>query len=190
MKKLVVGVTGATGIIYAVRLLQVLKSQGIEVHLILSRWAQETIRLETDFDQQYLHQLAAHCYSENDLAASVASGSFQHQGMVVVPCSMKTLSGIAHGYAANLIMRAADVTLKENRKLILVARETPLNAIHIENMLTLARMGAVIMPPMPAFYSRPQDINDLVNHFVGRILDLLGLEHDLMVRWGQTKNDK
>lgn len=185
--KLVVAITGATGSIYAVRLLQALKAKGVEVHLILSHWAKETIRLETDFNDEAFCQLAAHCYQENDLAAPVASGSFQHQGMIVVPCSMKTLSGIAHGYAANLITRAADVTLKEGRKLILVTRETPLNAVQLENMLTLSRLGVVIMPPMPAFYNHPKNIDDLVNHFVGRVMDLLGLEHDLIIRWGRTK---
>ncbi|NLW08033.1 MAG: UbiX family flavin prenyltransferase [Clostridia bacterium] len=185
--RLVVAVTGATGAIYAVRLLQALKEKEVEVHLILSRWARETVRLETNFDEENFRQLATCCYTENDLAAPLASGSFQHQGMVVIPCSMKTLAGIAHGYAANLIMRAADVTLKEGRRLILATRETPLNAIHLENMLTLARLGVVIMPPVPAFYNQPRSIDDLVNNFVGRIMDLLGLEHDLVARWSGMK---
>lgn len=181
--KLVVAVTGATGAIYAVRLLEALKTKEVEVHLVLSHWARETMRFETGLDEENLRQLAAHYYPENDLTAPLASGSFQHQGMVIVPCSMKTLAGIAHGYAANLIIRAADVTLKEGRKLILVPRETPLHAIHLENMLTLARLGAVIMPPMPAFYYHPRNIDDLVNHLVGRILDQLGLEFELATRW-------
>ena len=182
--KIVVAVTGATGAIYAVRLLEALKGAGTEVHLVLSRWAGETLRLEMGLTAASLEELATCCYQENDLAAPVASGSFPHQGMVVIPCSMKTLAGIAHGYAANLIMRAADVTIKEGRKLILVPRETPLSSIHLENMLTLSRLGAVIMPPMPAFYYRPRTIDEVVNHLVARILDHLGLAQDLVPRWG------
>ncbi|MBE3574667.1 MAG: UbiX family flavin prenyltransferase [Firmicutes bacterium] len=187
--RLVVGITGASGAIYAVRLLKALTGTGTEVHLVLSRWALETLRLETGITEDTLRGLATRCYEENDLAAPIASGSFQHQGMVVVPCSMRTLAGIAHGYAANLIMRAADVTIKEHRKLILVPRETPLSAIHLENMLSLARLGVVIMPPVPAFYHRPQTIDDLVNHLVARILDHLGLEQHLVPRWGTPEAD-
>ncbi|MGI9861009.1 UbiX family flavin prenyltransferase [Moorella naiadis] len=186
--KIVVAVTGATGAVYAVRLLEALQGAGTEVHLVLSRWARETLRLETGLTAATMEELATCCYQENDLAAPVASGSFPHQGMVVIPCSMKTLAGIAHGYAANLIMRAADVTLKEGRKLILVPRETPLSAIHLENMLTLARLGAVIMPPMPAFYYRPQTVDDVVKHLVARILDHLGLKQNLVPRWGLPQN--
>jgi len=160
------------------------------VHLILSRWGEEILRLETGIDGNAVGALASFAYQENDLGAAVASGSFQHQGMVVIPCSMKTLAGIAHGYAANLISRAADVTLKEGRRLILVPRETPLNAIHLENMLTLARLGVVIMPPVPAFYYRPATIDELVQHLVGRILDHLGLEHNLLSRWGDNSEVK
>ncbi|WP_258360034.1 UbiX family flavin prenyltransferase [Moorella sulfitireducens] len=181
--KLVVAVTGATGAIYAVRLLEALKKKDVDVHLILSHWGRETIRLETGLAEADICELAPRCYPEDDLSAPVASGSFQHQGMIIIPCSMKTLAGIAHGYAANLIIRAADVTLKEGRKLILVPRETPLHAIHLENMLTLARLGAVIMPPMPAFYYQPRNIDDLVNHLVGRIMDQLGLEFEVATRW-------
>ncbi|KYH33864.1 UbiX family flavin prenyltransferase [Neomoorella mulderi] len=188
--RLVVAVTGATGAVYAVRLLEALKEAGVEVHLILSHWAGETLRLETGMGVEAVQSLAACCYQENDLAAAVASGSFQHQGMVIIPCSMKTLAGIAHGYAANLIMRVADVTLKEGRRLILVPRETPLNAIHLENMLSLARLGVVIMPPMPAFYYRPRTVDEVVNHLVGRILDQLGLPHDLVPRWGGATNEE
>lgn len=188
--RLVVAVTGATGAIYATRLLEYLKSLQVEVHLLVTRWARETIRLETGLNNEALGNLATRIYQEDEMAAPVASGSFQHQGMVVIPCSMKTLAGIASGYAANLIMRAADVTLKEGRKLILVPRETPLNAIHIENMLKLARTGAIIMPPMPAFYYRPQSIEELVDHLVGRILDQFGLEHNLVRRWGEAEKNR
>ncbi|WP_338823530.1 putative UbiX-like flavin prenyltransferase [Moorella humiferrea] len=181
--KLVVAVTGATGAIYAVRLLKALKARQVEVHLILSRWAGETLHLETGLTEEDIRHLASYYYKEEDLTAPVASGSFQHQGMVIVPCSMKTLAAIAHGYAENLIVRAADVTIKEGRKLILVPRETPLNAIHLENMLALARLGVTIMPPMPAFYYRPQSIDDLVEHLVDRILDHLGLGGGTATRW-------
>jgi len=183
-KKLVVAVTGATGSIYAVRLLQALAAKKIEVHLIVSNWGRETVRLETGLSLEDLQVLACYQYQENNLAAPVASGSFRHYGMVIIPCSMKTLAGIAHGYAANLIMRAADVSLKEKRKLILVPRETPLNTIHLENMLLLARAGAVIMPPVPAFYYHPQSVDEVIAHFTGRILDHLGIENEIIPRWG------
>lgn len=182
--RIVVAITGATGAIYGIRLLEVLRDLEVETHLILSRWGQKTIEIETSWKVEEVRALAAVNYREDQLEAAVASGSFRHEGMVVAPCSMKTLSNIAHGLASNLVGRAADVTLKEGRKLILVPRETPLNAIHLENMLRLARLGAVILPPMPAFYHRPRTLEDLVDHLVGRILDQLGLEHNLYRRWG------
>jgi len=181
--RLVVAITGATGVLYGITLLEQLKKLGVETHLILSRWARRTIELETSYTPADVAQLSDVCYAEDDLAAAISSGSFRHQGMVIVPCSMKTLAGLAHGYAENLVVRAADVTLKEGRPLILVPRETPLNIIHLENMLKLARAGAVILPPMPAFYQRPESVQDIVNQTVGRILDRLGLENDLVKRW-------
>ncbi|SMC00080.1 4-hydroxy-3-polyprenylbenzoate decarboxylase [Thermanaeromonas toyohensis ToBE] len=181
--RLIVAMTGATGAIYGIRLLEVLKEKGLETHLILSRWAEETIKMETSWTVEAVRKLAAAFYCEDDLGAALASGSFRHQGMIIVPCSMKTLASIAHGLAINLISRAADVTLKEGRKLILVPRETPLNAIHLENMLRLARLGAVILPPMPAFYHHPRSLQDLVDHLIGRILDQLDIEHGLYQRW-------
>ncbi|GAB6158097.1 UbiX family flavin prenyltransferase [Desulfotomaculum varum] len=181
--RLVVGITGATGVIYGITLLEQLKKLDIETHLILSRWARRTIQLETSFTPAEVSRLADFCYDQDDLAAAIASGSFLHQGMAIVPCSMKTLAGLAHGYAENLIVRAADVTLKEGRPLILVPRETPLNVIHLENMLKLARAGAVILPPMPAFYHQPATVQDIVNQTVGRICDRLGLANDLVKRW-------
>jgi flavin prenyltransferase len=183
--KIIVGVSGASGIIYAVRLLEALKRPGVEVHLIFSEWAVRNLELETDRELEAVRALASCCYGNDDLAAPVSSGSFRAEGMVVAPCSMKTLSAIAHGYSDNLISRAADVTLKEKRKLILVPRESPLSVIHLKNMLAAAQAGAVIMPPMPAFYHRPETIEDVVDHTVARILDHLGLENDLSKRWGQ-----
>ena len=182
--RLVVAVTGATGSVYAVRLLQALQATETEVHLILSMWAKETLRLETSYTEADLHALAARSYEASDLAAPLSSGSYLHQGMVVIPCSMKTMAAIAHGYDDNLIARAADVTIKEGRSLIVVPRETPINASHLENMQALSRMGVVIMPPMPAFYSHPRTIDDLINQFIGRVLDRLGVQHDLAERWG------
>lgn len=183
--RLIVAVTGATGTVYAVNLLKALNSQNIEVHLILSNWAVETLKLETGMERKELESMATICHDVMNMAAPVSSGSFRHHGMVIVPCSMKTMAGIAHGYSSNLIIRAADVTLKEKMKLILVPRETPLNTIHIENMLKLAQAGAVIMPPMPAFYNHPASVEDIVNHMVARIMDQLGLENDLSPRWGE-----
>lgn len=181
--RIVVAITGATGVLYGITLLKQLKKMDVKTHLILSRWARRTIELETSYTPGEVAELADVFYAEDDLAAAISSGSFRHQGMVIAPCSMKTLAGLAHGYAENLIVRAADVTLKEGRPLILVPRETPLNVIHLENMLKLARAGAVILPPMPTFYHRPASVQDIVDQTVGRILDRLGLENDLVKRW-------
>jgi 4-hydroxy-3-polyprenylbenzoate decarboxylase len=183
-KRLIVGLTGASGIIYGVRLLEALKSLEVEVHLILSDWAVRNVALETRYELSYVKGLAAQNYHNDDLAAPVASGSFPTVGMVIAPCSMKTLAGIANGYSENLLERAADVTMKEGRRLILAPRETPLSPIHLENMLKLARLGVVIAPPMPAFYIKPESITDLVDHQVGKIIDQFGWEHDLYKRWG------
>ena len=181
--KLVVAVSGATGIQYAVELIKALKAAQVEVHLVLSEWAEITMKLETDYDPDVIKQMADFHYHEKNMAAAVSSGSFRHQGMIVIPCSMKTLASIAHGTSVNLVARAADVTLKEGRKLLLVPRETPLNVIHLENMLTLARMGVRIMPPMPAFYYKPQTIDDLIRHFISRILHQFDIGHDSASAW-------
>lgn len=181
--KIVVAITGATGAIYGIRLLEVLKELRIESHLVISNWAKKTIELETPYSLDEVINLAAFCYDEDNQAGAISSGSFKHQGMVIVPCSMKTLGAIANGYASNLIHRGADVTLKEGRKLVLAVRETPLNSIHLENMLKLARLGVIIMPPVPAFYNKPQTMEDLINHFVGRALDQLGVENNLYQPW-------
>lgn len=182
--KIIVGISGASGAIYGIRLLEELKDRGIETHLIISRWGKVTIAEETDYSLGQVMSLAAKVYDEENLGAVISSGSFQNNGMVIAPCSMKTLSGIANGYAEDLLIRAADVAIKERRKLILLTRETPLDPIHLENMLKLSRLGITIMPPVPAFYSHPHTIDDIVNHTVGRILDQLGLENQLFKRWG------
>jgi len=183
MARIIVAITGATGSIYGVRLLEELGRAGVETHLIVSDAARTTIDLETDFSLREVEERAVHRYANGDIAAPPASGSFLHQGMAVAPCSMKTLSAIANGYSDNLISRSADVTIKEGRKLILLARETPLSPVHLENMLKLARIGVVIMPPAPAFYNRPRTIGDIVDQSVGRVLDQLGIENSLVKRW-------
>ncbi len=175
--------TGATGAILGIRLLEALKALGVETHLIVSRWARATIQMETDYAVRDVLDLATKVYSERDQAAAISSGSFRTEGMVVVPCSMKTLAAIRMGYADELVVRAADVTLKERRRLVIVPRESPLSAIHLENMLALTQAGAQMLPPMPAFYNRPGSTDDIVNHIVARILDQFGLDNDLTVRW-------
>lgn len=181
--RLIVGVTGASGVIYAIRLLEVMKKLNVETHLILSPAGKENILLETDYDVGYVESLATVTYGHMDVAAAISSGSFKTDGMVVAPCSMKTLAGIAHGYEENLLTRAALVTLKERRPLILVPRETPLAIPHLKNMLLAAEAGAVILPAMPGFYHKPKTVDDIVNHIVGKILDILNIKHDLYPRW-------
>lgn len=182
--RLVVAITGASGTIYGIRLLEALRETPVETHLVITEWARRTMAIETDHRPQDVLRLADRVYRENNLAAAIASGSFLTRGMVIAPCSMKTLSGIASGAADNLVTRAADVTLKEQRKLVLAVRESPLHAIHLENMLRAARAGAVIAPPMPSFYARPETIQDLVDHTAGRLLDHFGIDHELVHRWG------
>jgi 4-hydroxy-3-polyprenylbenzoate decarboxylase len=176
--------TGATGSVFGVELLRRLRNQpDVETHLVLSQWAKATIHLETDLSVREVTDLADVTYSWNDQGAAISSGSFRMDGMIIAPCSMKTLAGIRTGYADGLIPRAADVTLKERRPLVLVPRETPLSEIHLENMLALSRMGARIVPPMPAFYSRPKNIDDLVEHVVVRVLDQLDIQVSSTQRW-------
>lgn len=186
VKRLVVGISGASGVIHGIRLLEVAsRIGGVETHLILSNAAKRTIDLETDWSVGSVEELADHSYRVNDIAAAVASGSFKASSMVVVPCSMKTLSGIANSYADNLLIRAAEVALKDRRQLILVPRETPLHLGHLRLLVRVAEMGAVIMPPMPAFYHRPESVEDIVDQTVNRIFDVLGIEldEDLFQRW-------
>jgi len=181
---LVVGISGATGAIYGARFLEVLKEKKMETHLIISPTAKKILIEETAYTVESVKALASHVYENGDLGAPVSSGSFKTDGMVVIPCSIKTLSGIAHSYNENLLTRAADVTLKERRKLVLVVRETPLHQGHIELMLQASRTGAILFPPVPAFYFNLKTIEDLINHTIGKILDLFGIDHNLFVRWG------
>lgn len=181
-RRLIVAITGASGTIYGVRLLEKLKGTGIETHLVMSRWGARTLVHETSYTPQQVQALADVVHPLTDQGASISSGSFVTMGMVVAPCSVRTLAAIAHGIGDNLIHRAADVVLKERRKLVLAVRESPFNEIHLENMLKLSRMGAVICPPLPAFYSRPQSIDDMVDYSVTRLLDQLGIHLDVP-RW-------
>lgn len=182
-RRLIVGITGATGVVYGVRLLQALRDTDVESHLVVSRWGARTLLHETTHSLSEVKGLATRVYAEHDQGAAISSGSFLTLGMVIAPCSMKTLSAIAHGQSDDLIHRAADVVLKEKRRLVLAVREAPLHEIHLENMLKLARMGAVITPPVPAFYNRPRSIDDLVDHTVARLLDLFDIHVDDAARW-------
>lgn len=185
MRRLVIGVTGASGVIYGVRLLQVLhRMPDVETHLILTRRARETLGRETRWTAEEVEKLAGTSHPPEDLAAAPASGSFLTDAMAVVPCSMRALSAIAHSYNNDLLVRAADVILKERRRLVLVPRETPLHAGHLELMLRAARLGAVVLPPMVAFYHQPRTLEDVVDHTVARVLDHLGVAHELCRRWG------
>lgn len=181
--KIVIGFSGASGIIYGIRLLEILHSINIQTYLIISEWAKKNIEIETDKTLEYVKSLSSVNYENFKLDASVSSGSFLHDGMVIVPCSMKSLSSIANGYDDTLISRAASVTLKESRKLIIVPRETPLSRIHLENMVKLQEAGAIILPAMPGFYHKPSTIEEIIDHLVGKILDQLNIKHDLFKRW-------
>lgn len=181
--KIVIGFSGASGITYGIRLIEVLHSINIETYLIISEWAKKNIEIETDKTLEYVKSLSSVNYDNFRLDASVSSGSFIHDGMVIVPCSMKSLSSIANGYDDTLISRAASVTLKESRKLIIVPRETPLSRIHLENMIKLQQAGAIILPAMPGFYHKPSTVEEIVDHLVGKILDQLNIKHNLFKRW-------
>lgn len=184
MKRLIIGMSGASGLIYGIRMLEVLKNApGIETHLVLTGAARLNISLETDWQADAVMAMADEVHSVKDLAASVASGSFRTDGMIVAPCSMKTLSAIVHSYADNLLTRAADVVLKERRRLVLMPRETPLHVGHCELLLKACQLGAIVAPPMPALYTRPQSVDDIINHSVGRVLDLFDIDSGLVKRW-------
>ena len=181
--RLIVGISGASGVIYGVRLLQALEALPIETHLVMTRTAEVALAHETDFKVEDVRRLADVAFRIDDLAAAISSGSYRTIGMIVAPCSMRSLGEIAHGITSNLLTRAADVVLKERRRLVLVARETPLHAIHLRNMTTLAEMGAIIAPPVPAFYNRPKTLDDVVDHTVGRLLDLFDIDTGKVKRW-------
>ncbi|NJN68223.1 MAG: UbiX family flavin prenyltransferase [Chloroflexaceae bacterium] len=186
MRRVVVGISGASGVIYGIRFLEVVQQlPDVEIHLVMSDAARQTIRLETDYDLEVVEHLADVCYQSSNIAATIASGSFRTEGMVVLPCSMKTLSAIAWSDASTLLTRAADVTLKERRKLVIVPRETPLHLGHLRLMTQVTELGAIVMPPVPAFYHRPRTIDDIINQTVNRVLDVMEitLPDDLFVRW-------
>lgn len=182
-KRIIIGISGASGAIYGIRALEALKNSGIETHLLISRAASITINQETDYKISDVKKLADFSYNIEDIGASIASGSFKTIGMMVVPCSMKTMSEISTGITSNLISRAADVTLKERRKLVLAVRETPFHLGHLRTMTNLTEMGAIIAPPLAAFYPHPKSIDDIVNHNIGRLLDLFNIDTSLVKRW-------
>ena len=184
MNRLIIGISGASGVIYGIRLLEMLKDvENIETHLVVTNGGKLNISLETNFDFKDIEQMADVVHSDRNLGASIASGSFETTGMIIAPCSMKTLSAVVNSYAANLIVRAADVILKEKRQLIIIPRETPLHLGHTELFYKASLMGAHILPPNPAFYNNPESIDDIINHTVGRVLDLAGVDNDVVKRW-------
>lgn len=185
-RRLIVGISGASGVMLGVRMLQVLRDIDIEVHLVMSKAAELTLLHETDLERDEVRALADICYPINDVGAAISSGSFRTEGMVIVPCSIRTMSELASGVTSTLLTRAADVVLKERRRLVLAVRETPLHVLHLRNMASLAEAGAIIAPPVPGYYSRPESVDDIVNHSVGRLLDLFGIEANLVRRWGET----
>jgi 4-hydroxy-3-polyprenylbenzoate decarboxylase len=184
-KRIIVGISGASGVIYGARLLKALKDTDYETHLIISESGKLNFQIETQYKPSDIESMADRVYDHRDMAASLASGSFLTQGMVVVPCTIKTLSGIANSYNENLIVRAADVCLKEKRKLVLVVRETPLHKGHLRLMTMAADMGAHILPPVPSFYHQPKNIGDIIDQTIGKIFDFIGIQHDLFKRWGE-----
>jgi len=189
-RRLIVGISGASGIVYGVRILQVLQHSGIETHLVMSESARMTLSTELDMGVKEVEALATEVHSAKNIGATISSGSFKTMGMVVAPCSIKSLSEIAYGLTSGLLSRAADVVLKERRRLVLMIRETPLHSGHLRTMLQASENGAILMPPVPALYARPKSIDDMVNHTVGRCLDLFDIETDLVKRWAGMGQDK
>jgi len=188
--RLIIGISGASGVIYGIRLLEVLKKQPIETHLVMSEAAEMTLACESNLKLADVYALADHAYRNDNMGAAISSGSFQTLGMIVAPCSVRSLAEIATGVTSHLLTRSADVVLKERRRLVLMLRETPLHAGHIRNMLSATELGAIIAPPMPAFYPRPENLDEMVDHNVGRVLDLFGLDCGNVNRWGETKSRK
>jgi flavin prenyltransferase len=186
-RRLVVAITGASGVIIGIRLLEVLAEVGVETHLVTSQWAERTIRIETDYTMEQVRALATAVYRPDNQAARISSGSFITDGMVVAPCSMHTLAVLANGLADSLPARAFDVAMKERRRCVIVPRETPLSTMHLRHLVTLSELGVSVVPPMPGFYNKPQTIHDVVDHVVARVLDQFGIETDLAERWGETQ---
>ncbi|MBN2101667.1 MAG: UbiX family flavin prenyltransferase [Candidatus Aenigmarchaeota archaeon] len=185
MKRIIVGITGTSEVSLALTLLEFLKKQkNIETHLVITEQADKILKHETGKDIEDVRKLADHVYDQKDFFSPIASGSFKTDGMIIIPCSMKTLAGVANGFSDNLLLRAADVMLKERRKLVLVTRETPLNYIHIKNMETVTKAGGIILPPVMSLYSKPKTIEDMEKHIVGKILDIMDIENNLYRRWG------
>ena len=188
---IIIGITGATGAVYGIRLLEVLASlKDIETHLVISGAGEKTIACETSWQLNDVRKLASYAYDISDIDAPISSGSFRRDGMIIAPCTIKTMSALANSYSENLIVRAGDVTLKERRKLVVVVRETPLHLGHLRNMARLTEMGAIVMPPMPAFYHQPQTVQDIVDHTVGKMLDVFDIKHELFRRWSGYKEEK
>lgn len=188
---LIVGITGASGVIYGIRLLEVLSTnKEVETHLIISEAGEKNIKYETDWNVERVKALADFYYDIDDTGAKLASGSFKRDGMVIAPCSMKTLSALANSYADNLLTRSADVTLKERKRLVLLARETPLHLGHLRNMEKLTEMGAIVFPPVPAFYYKPRTIEELIDHTIGKVLDIFDIKHNLFPRWSGVHSEK
>ena len=185
-KRIIIGISGASGVIYGIEILKELAKQDMETHLVISESGKKNISIETEYRVRDVESMAYKVYDEKDFAAPPASGSFLTHGMIVAPCTIKTLSGIANSYSGNLLIRAADVTLKEKRKLVLVVRETPLHKGHLQLMSKAADLGAHILPPMPSFYNRPKTIEDIIHQTIGKVFDYLGIEHTLFERWGEN----
>lgn len=189
VKRLIVGISGASGVIYGIRLLQALRDKPVETHLVLSKAAEVTLAYETDIKVAAVHELADISYPEADIAAAISSGSFKTLGMVIAPCSIRSMSEIATGVTSNLLTRAADVVLKERRRLVLMVRETPLHTGHLRSMTALSEMGAIVAPPLPAFYALPETVDDIIDHSVGRVLDLFEIDSGKVRRWGEPAAD-
>jgi 4-hydroxy-3-polyprenylbenzoate decarboxylase len=186
-RRIVIGISGASGVIYGVRILELLKDTDVETHLIISNSGKVNIAIETDYTPEQVAAMASRTYDDSDMAAAVSSGSFLTDGMIVAPCTIKSLSGIANSYTTNLLVRAADVTLKEKRKLVLLVRETPLHKGHLRLMSLAADMGAHILPPVPSFYHKPKTIQDIIDQSIGKVFDYMGIRHDLFTRWGSAE---
>jgi 4-hydroxy-3-polyprenylbenzoate decarboxylase len=190
MKKIIVGITGASAVIYGVRLLEALSEAGIETHLVITQAGKKNLLTETKYSISQIESMASYVYDVEDMGADIASGSFKMDGMIVAPCSIKTLSAIANSYSDNLLVRAADVTLKERRRLVLLVRETPFHKGHLDLMVRITKMGGIILPPIPAFYHLPKTMEDLIDQTVGKVLDLFQIDHHLFDRWGSSKLKK